>query len=484
MVPQFRRAGWSTTPPPGPEPPRASAGRERERDRGDGPKSSAGLRARMFNQQQVVEPQIDLSTARTAEELAQQRREERLRGINEAKAQARPKLGTPIGQIGGVLEGVTGVLPFGLGERVMGLWQAQELGLNAAAPRLRDQISALLPGADDVVIDEVRLRGYTTTGEPIYDVDVGGTWMGQGISWTTQMRIDPSRDQFIPRTTPSSGDILLPAGGGELTEAQFRELMDNASVARAMAAFESGTLGEAGDILSGQLELVDRITAATGLSIAEAEALLARAAGAVAGEGQPFGFDPAGFGPIPPPGFLEAQQEEGIDFDSMFGFGGGGGGGGGAERLFQASDAGLVEDWVRNLLVALVGVADDARVQMLLGIFQGDERAQFDGAAVDPRQSVRERIREFQDYKAIHRLRPAHIQEDQWIGRQFAPLEQEGVRLSELTDRAILQAQVGVSAARAGEAATLSELAGTGRALPRFMQQIEKAASSTFRRVN
>jgi hypothetical protein len=339
----------------------------------------------------------------------------------------------------------------------------------------------MLPGVNNLQIDEVRLKSYTTTGEPIYETSVSGdTQNGQPFSWRHDMRLDPEGGFFKPRELPESGDILNRTGEFTFTEAEFRELMNNEAVARAMDAFARGTLGDAGDAGSQQLELIDRIRVATGLSLAQAEDFLARAAELV-GDSEPQPFIPDGWMAGLASDLLGGTTDQ-IDFDDMFGFSGGGGGGG-QDRLFVASDAGLVEDWVRNLLTALVGVADDARVQMLVSIFQADERAQFDGAAVDPRQSVRERIREFADYKAIHRLRPAHIQEDQWIGRQFAPMEQEGVRLSALTDRAILQAQVGVSAARAGEAATLSELAGTGRPLPRFMQQMEKAATNTFRRI-
>lgn len=165
----------------------------------------------------------------------------------------------------------------------------------------------------------------------------------------------------------------------------------------------------------------------------------------------------------------------------------GGGGGGGAARQYVGPDRGLVEDWVKTQLINKVGKADDDRVKMLTEVYLGDDRKNFgivSGESIDPKQSVVEKIREFDDYKRIHANRADAQDEDTWISGQMSALLNAGVSGAEAEKLAINFAQAGVSQARAGE---LSEARRVGNVpsqkLPGFFQNVQRSLSTVARSV-
>lgn len=165
----------------------------------------------------------------------------------------------------------------------------------------------------------------------------------------------------------------------------------------------------------------------------------------------------------------------------------GGGGGGGVARQYVGPDRGLVEDWVKGQLIRKVGKADDDRVKMLTEVYLGDDRKNFgivSGESIDPKQSVVEKIREFDDYKRIHANRTDAQDEDTWISGQMSALLGAGVSGAEAEKLAINFAQAGVSQARAGE---LSEARRVGNVpsqkLPGFFQNVQRSLSTVARSV-
>jgi hypothetical protein len=157
--------------------------------------------------------------------------------------------------------------------------------------------------------------------------------------------------------------------------------------------------------------------------------------------------------------------------------------GGGGGRRYEKPDRGLVEDSVRGALIALTGKSDPARVAQLTDLYLRDDKRRFSGADVDPSQSIREMIRSYPDYQRIHQLRPESIDETEWIPTQVAQLMSAGVRPSAIDERAIVQAQVGVSAARGQESAFISEFMQTNRPVPGFVTRFQQAATASLRRV-
>lgn len=157
-----------------------------------------------------------------------------------------------------------------------------------------------------------------------------------------------------------------------------------------------------------------------------------------------------------------------------------GGRGGANAPVYRGPDEGLLGDSIKAMLVKMVGRSDLGRISALSQLYLQDDRRAFDGASVDPGQSVREAIRTYADYQVIHALRPEMVNEDEWITKQFTGLMNAGVRTGALADRAIVQAQVGVQAMRAGAAGALSEFEQTGRPIPQFFERIRNAARTTF----
>ncbi len=179
--------------------------------------------------------------------------------------------------------------------------------------------------------------------------------------------------------------------------------------------------------------------------------------------------------------FLDA-----LDLMGLSGGGGGGGrsSGGGTARQYVGPDQGLVEDYVKGRLVNLVGRADDGRVAMLTDLFLSENRKQFDGAEVDPKQSITEKIRSFEDYGRIHKNRTDANDEDTWISGQMSALMDAGVNAKEAEGLAINFAQAGVSQKRAGELSEFRRVGqGSNQAVPGFFNKMKYAMTVASRSV-
>lgn len=136
-----------------------------------------------------------------------------------------------------------------------------------------------------------------------------------------------------------------------------------------------------------------------------------------------------------------------------FGYGGGGGYGGSArvDAAYLAPDRRVIEDMVKAQLITYTGEARDQDIQQLADVFMRDHKQQWvvqrsaaqgtGGMDVDPNASVMAAIREREDYKRIHKLRPEGADEARWISERRDALRQKGVSQGSADERAIVLAQ-------------------------------------------
>lgn len=165
------------------------------------------------------------------------------------------------------------------------------------------------------------------------------------------------------------------------------------------------------------------------------------------------------------PVVAEAVTEEsfidpfaGLDFGGGFGGGGGGGFGG---PVYRAPDKRVVEDFVKGAVVSLIGsIPDDEMVDGMVDLYMTDHRRNFDSETeeIDPSQSVKEAIRNTEQYQAIHQLRPESEDERAWVAQRRQAAAQGGLNTELQEDFAITQATVGGDVADVQEAAGVAQL--------------------------
>lgn len=150
---------------------------------------------------------------------------------------------------------------------------------------------------------------------------------------------------------------------------------------------------------------------------------------------------------------------------AVLGGGGGGysGGGGATGPVYVKPDQRLVEEGVKASLVALAGKADPGQLSELVSLYMSEHRRSWDlqdSEQVDPMESVKAKIRDTSEYKAIHQLRPDSSDEYDWVSSRIGALKRAGVTDSLAEELGISQATVGASdadAATAGNVATFSQ---------------------------
>jgi hypothetical protein len=159
-------------------------------------------------------------------------------------------------------------------------------------------------------------------------------------------------------------------------------------------------------------------------------------------------------------------------------------GGGGARAQYVPPDQRLVEDAVKSMLVALAGRSDIGRVNTLTALYMSEDRRAFgrrDQEQIDPMEAVKAKIRSFEDYKAIHGLRPETEDEFTWVSQRRGALLRAGVTPSEAQELAIEQATVAATGEQTAQAGQVSEFQRTGQFLPGFFQNVRSSAASATR---
>lgn len=171
------------------------------------------------------------------------------------------------------------------------------------------------------------------------------------------------------------------------------------------------------------------------------------------------------------------------DFDMG---GGGGGGGGFAGPVYEAPDRRVVEDYVRGVLVGLVGnIPDEGYVQEFTDVYMKDHRKDFDtpDRVIDPSQSVVEAVRRTNEYQTIHKLRPESEDERSWVATRRGAAEQGGLNTDLQEDFAINQATIGGDVQDVRRAAAVTQLQSTGQAPSILDNQFREIANSMFQAV-
>ena len=127
---------------------------------------------------------------------------------------------------------------------------------------------------------------------------------------------------------------------------------------------------------------------------------------------------------------------------------GGGRGGGGPKYVSPMRE--VIEDTVKSMLNTLTGDEAEELVQKYSDMYSAAHRQAWDiarsgGETIDPNQVVLEAIREQDDYKRIHTLRPESASESRWIPDQVARLRQLGMGAEDADERAVWLAQTGTN---------------------------------------
>lgn len=158
------------------------------------------------------------------------------------------------------------------------------------------------------------------------------------------------------------------------------------------------------------------------------------------------------------------------------------GGGGFAGPVYRAPDRRVVEDFVKGGLISLVGfLPDQLKIDQLVDVYLRDHRRNFDSPEqeIDPSQSILQAIRQSNEYKTIHQLRPDTVDERSWISDRRAAAAQGGLNLGEQEDFAIVQATAGGDVADVREAAAFTQLSRSGQA-PDFLNGLVRSVANNM----
>lgn len=174
------------------------------------------------------------------------------------------------------------------------------------------------------------------------------------------------------------------------------------------------------------------------------------------------------------------------DYWGISGGGGGGGrgGGGAAGPTYVKPDERLVREAVRGDLVALVGKADPAKIDELVSTYMSEAKRAFDvreTEQVDPMETVKAKIRETAEYKAIHQLRPDSADEFDWVSSRIGALKRAGVTDAMAEELGISQATVGASVQDAVTAGNIATFSQSGKLLDELKERINVSTYSALR---
>jgi hypothetical protein len=195
---------------------------------------------------------------------------------------------------------------------------------------------------------------------------------------------------------------------------------------------------------------------------------------------------PAGLTPREIIGYYDSAN---TTLSNMYwGIGGGGGSGrrgsGAQGPVYVKPDERLVREAVKGTLAALAGKIDPQFLDDLTATYMSESKRGFDlreSEQIDPMETVKAKIRDTSEYKAIHTLRPESVDEMDWISSRTGALKRAGVTDAMAEDLGIAQATVGASeqdAAFAGNVATFSQ---SGKLLDELKERINVSTYSALR---
>ena len=195
----------------------------------------------------------------------------------------------------------------------------------------------------------------------------------------------------------------------------------------------------------------------------------------------PFGV-PETSGELAPGG----PTETGISFeDALASIGGGGGGFSYPEPVYEPPDRREVEDQVRGILAALVGVANNDRLQRLTDKYMAAHKRAWENPQIglEPRMDVYEDIRNSKDYQNIHKLRPDTVEEADWVSQRVFLGERYGLSATAAQTFGINQAIAGTSQGNIEDAASMFQTQRSGRLQGSILDRVRENTTSMFRNV-
>ncbi len=170
-------------------------------------------------------------------------------------------------------------------------------------------------------------------------------------------------------------------------------------------------------------------------------------------------------------------------FDIRLGSTGPGGGAGRLAPAYVKPDARLVQEAVKNYVVATTGRVYQDLIDKGVGTYMSEHRRGFDlrdSEQVDPLQSVKELVRADQRYITAQSLRPENVDETVWIPQKQQELLQRGVAAPRVEELGIQLATVGASGAALQSAAESQVFADSSRLLETQRNAIKTSAQATL----
>ncbi len=163
----------------------------------------------------------------------------------------------------------------------------------------------------------------------------------------------------------------------------------------------------------------------------------------------------------------------------------GGGGGGFAGPVYRAPDRRNTQDLVKGMLVSLIGSGFTIYEEEFTDLYMKEDRRNFDSAtaAIDPATSVLEAIRNTEEYKTIHKLRPESTDERTWISDRIRAAEFGGLTESLQEEFAITQATVGGDIEDVQRAASVAQFQSSGQAEGGLERKLRSVAEGLFSQV-
>lgn len=160
-------------------------------------------------------------------------------------------------------------------------------------------------------------------------------------------------------------------------------------------------------------------------------------------------------------------------------------GGGGGGPAYRPPDRREVEENVQNYLrTVLATTGDPGLVDELADIYMRDHRRSFDNPSIglQPWFSVKERVRQLEDYQRMHALRPETVPEEQWVTQFQQIVDEAGVPANLRDQTARNFAQTGTTLRNALPGAYRQQAMREGRPQPTFLNNLARQVSTLARR--
>jgi hypothetical protein len=145
-----------------------------------------------------------------------------------------------------------------------------------------------------------------------------------------------------------------------------------------------------------------------------------------------------------------------------------------AAPIYVKPDTNLVNEAMRNYVVAVTGEQDGELIAGAQRIYLDTDRANFGSTTpLDPGQAAKEFVRGSAKYKDLHELRDPTEDEMDWVTQPIAKLRSAGLSSARAASLGIQQARIGADDEALQMAAEISNVTDTGRLLETQRQRLK-----------